>query len=139
MAAGTDPATSLILVAVRNASSREVCYCQAPHDYTHTVYARKDSGSPWQALPLKTDPGEITFVAICNTQTLKPNDEMPPGRLPAKDHSYSVDLRAYQFPDDWSGAVDIKIVQSFVYCNRTGSKVGELESRPLRISVTVRR
>jgi hypothetical protein len=137
MAAWTDPATSLIRVAVRNASAREVCYCQAPHDYTHTVYARKDSASPWQVLRLKTDPGEITVVAICNTQTLKPNDEMSPGRSPAKDHSYSVELRAYEFPDGWNGAVEIKIVQSFVFCNRTGNKLGDLESRPLRISVPV--
>ena len=52
-----------------------------------------------------------------------------------KNYSFSVDLREYSFPADWSGTVEVKIVQSNVYCNKTGNKIGEIESPAFAIKL----
>jgi len=132
MAAWTNPAIDTVFVAVRNASGRSICHCEPEHAYSFSVYARSNSALPWQELEFKTRPEDVVTLALCHGTTLKPGQEMPSDGSP-KDHSFSVDLRGYRFPPDWSGAVDVKIVQSLVYCSQTGNKVGELESPTVRI------
>lgn len=137
MTAWTSPATDKVFIAVRNFSARKFCYCDPMTD-NFTVYARRNAASQWQALTFKTPPQEVTILAICQAISLKPDEEIPSyilrdGVREKKNHSFSLDLREYHFPSEWSGTVEAKIVQSNVYCNQTGNKVGEVESQTFKI------
>ena len=52
MAVWTNPATGMVFGAVRNFSSKKICYCH-PLSNNFTVYARKDAVSEWQASLVK--------------------------------------------------------------------------------------
>jgi len=133
MAAWTNPATDKVFVAVRNFSTRRICYCDSEDAYPFTVYARKGPTSQWQELKFKEQPQTVTVLPLCRTKTLRQNEEMRPDGSPKNDYSFSVDLRVYSFPADLSGAVEVKMVQPNVYCNGAGNTVGEVESRVLMI------
>lgn len=137
--AWTNPATDKVFVAVRNFSTRKICYCD-PGANNFTVYARRDAASQWQALKFKTPPQEVTLTALCDAITLKPNEELPSYELQngvrnIKNYSFSLDLREYKFPADLSGTVQVKIVQSNVYCNNPKNTVGEVESQTFKIKL----
>lgn len=139
MAVWTNPAADKIFAAVRNFSSKKICYCRVDGN-NFTVYARKNAGSPWQKLEFKTLPEESVIVPICNTVTIKPNEEMPSyalknGARKKKNYSFSVDLREYLFPADWRGTVEVKIIQSNVYCGKAKNKLGEVESPAFEIKL----
>ena len=139
MAVWTTPATGKAFVAVRNFSTRKICYCN-PEVNNFTVYARKNAASQWQALKFNTPPQEVIILPICHTISLKPNEEMPSymlrdGVRKKKNYAFSLDLREYSFPSELSGTVKAKIVQHNVYCNQTGNKVGEVESQTFEIKL----
>lgn len=140
MSVWTNPAADKIFAAVRNFSPEKICYCRVDGN-NFTVYARKNAASPeWQKLDFKTPPEESVIISICNTGIIKPKEEMPSyvlenGARKKKSHSFSINLREYIFPADWSGAVEVKIVQSNVYCGKTQNKVGDVESPALKIKL----
>lgn len=137
MAGWTSPATDKVFGAVRNSSSQKICYCEEDGDNL-TVYARKNAVSGWQ-LMLKTQPQEVVKVAICIAGNLKPNQEMPSYILQdnvrkKNNYSFTIDLLRYNFPSNWSGSVEAKIVQFNVYCSGA-QKVGEVESQPFKVKL----
>jgi hypothetical protein len=125
MAVWTNPATDTAFVAVRNSSSRKICYCEPPFDIIPAVYARRNAASEWQEIKLKSTPSEERiFLPVCTTINVTPYDEMPSYTWQTSkvknvrnknNYSFSVDLRQYSFPADWSGAVEVKFVQYFDY------------------------
>jgi hypothetical protein len=138
MTVWTNPATDKIFAAIRNSSTQRICYCEEDGDNL-TVYVRRDAGSAWQPLMLKTQPQEVVKVAICIAGNIKPNQEMPSYILQNNvrknsNYSFTIDLRRYNFPSDWSGSVEAKIVQSNVYCSGS-QKVGEVESQPFKVKL----
>jgi hypothetical protein len=138
MSVWTNPATDKVFSAVRNSSTKKICYCQAD-DNNFTVYTRKNAALEWQQLSLKTQPQEVVMVAICIAGTLAPNEEMPSYMLrnavrKKNNYSFSLDLHEYSFPADWSGTVEVKIAQSNVFCSGA-HKVGEVESRAFEIKL----
>src|SRR5688500_2600890 len=58
----TNPAADKIFAAVRNSSSKKICYCQVDGN-NFTVYARKNAASPWQELEFKTPPQEVVVLS----------------------------------------------------------------------------
>src|SRR5688500_18702395 len=76
MSVWTNPEAVKVFAAVRNFSPKRICYCRVDGN-NFTVYARKNAASPWQKLEFKTLPQESVVVAICNTETIKPSEEMP--------------------------------------------------------------
>lgn len=134
----TAPAADKVFVAVRNFSRKKICYCRSEFNNL-TVYARKSAAFEWQPLQFKTPP-PVIVVSICIHGILKPNEEMPSyvlqnGARKKKNYSFSMDLREYSFPADWSGTVEAKIVQSNVYCNKSKNKIGEVESPVFEIKL----
>lgn len=139
MAVWTNPAANKIFAAVRNSSAKKICYCQVEGN-NFTVYARKNAASPWQELKFKTPLQEVVILPICTTGTLTSNEEMPSyvvqnGARKKKNYSFSVDLREYIFPADWSGTVEIKITQSNVYCDKHKNELGDVESPAFKIKL----
>lgn len=137
MTVWTNPATDKVFGAVRNFSSKKVCYCK-PLGNNFTIYARKKSASQWQEIPLRPEEikkGTVVILPICHAITLKPNEEIPPPTSPKRNYSFSVDLREYSFPVDWYGIVELKIVQANVYCHNAGNNVGNVESQAIKIKL----
>jgi hypothetical protein len=138
-AAWTNPATDTAFVAVRNFSSRMICYCEPPFEVLPALYARRNAVSQWQPIPLKTPPQERTVVAICNTVHVKPNEEMPNyTRRKKNTYSFSVDLREYSFPADLSGEVEVKFVLHLAYAQKaycTPQKEVRVESKAFVIKL----
>ena len=44
-------------------------------------------------------------------------------------------MHEYSFPSDWSGEVEVKIVQSNLYCYKAQNETGEVESPALKIKL----
>jgi hypothetical protein len=149
MAVWTNPATDTAFVAVRNFSSRVICYCEPPFDIIPAVYARRNAASEWQEIKLKPTPGERTFLPICETIIVTPDDEMPSYTWQTRkeknvrnknNYSFSVDLRQYSFPADWSGTAEVKFVQYFHYshnanCDKPTSNKAKVKSKAFVIKL----
>ena len=138
MTAWTNPATDQVFVAVRNFSNKQICFCDPPGINNFAVYARRNSAAPWQELQFRTPPQPVTLNALCEASTLKPNEEMPfyewqNGVRQRKNYSYALDLREYSFPAEWSGTVQVKIVQYNIYCTDPINRGGEVESQTFEI------
>lgn len=138
MSVWTNPASYKVFVAVRNSSTKKICYCHAD-DNNYTAYARKNAASEWQQLNVKAQPHEVVMVAICTAITIKPNEEMPSyfrqNTVRKKNnYSFSLDLRDHIFPPDWNGTVEAKVVQSNVFCSGA-EKLGEVESQPFEVKL----
>lgn len=137
MAVWTNPLTDTMFVAVRNFSSGKICYCARRFDILPAVYARRNAASEWQEITLKVPPQPVIEVSDCRVVRLKPTEEMPSyARQTAarrkvvkkNNYSFSVDLRHYSFPADWSGTAEAKTVLHFDYsqsadCSQSGKKV----------------
>ena len=144
MAVWTNPATGTIFGAVRNFSSKKICYC-LPHENNYTVYrvyARKNAASPeeWQKLQFKTPPPDGVWVADCLVVNLRQGEEMPVyvlqnGKRKKKNYSFFLDLNKYNFPAEMGDTVEIKLVQFNVYCHKTENKMGEVESPVFKIKL----
>ncbi len=136
MSAWTNPATDKVFFAVRNFSTKKICYCD-PEFNNFTVKARKNAASQWQELKFKAPSQEVIFLTICNTKTLRQNEEMTFYALQNEVGSKKnyLDLREYSFPADWNGAVEAKIIQRNVYCPKTKNINGEVESQTFEIKL----
>jgi hypothetical protein len=134
-----NPANDKVFLAIRNFSTRKICCCD-PEVNNFTVYARKNAASQWQALEFKTRSQEVILTSQSISINLKPNEEMPSyalqnGMRKKKNYYFSLDLREYSFPADWSGTVEAKIVQHNVYCNKPKNNIGEVESQSFEIKL----
>jgi hypothetical protein len=134
MSAWTNLDATKVFIAVRNFSTKKICYCN-PEDFQYTVYARKNAESMWQPLINKTMPDKIIWLPLCHLINLKPAAEKTFYVLKNKvrkktNYSFSLNLREYNFPADWSGTVEVKIVQPIVLCPKDDFK-GEPESEYL--------
>ncbi len=139
MAVWTNPANDKVYGAVRNPTSRKLCYCREDDDNLG-IYARKNAAGEWQAVPFKVAPGEVVKVAICNAERVNPRQEMPAyvlkGSVREKtDYSFVIDLNKYRFPAELGGTAQIKVVQHDVYCGGTKNTTGQIESPPITIKV----
>ena len=94
----TNPATDQVFGVIRNFSPQKVSYYDIiGYD---GVYARQDAASKWRQIKLKpTEPKEVISLLSCNT--IQPKEEVK---------SY-LDLREYDFPADWNGLVEVRIVR----------------------------
>jgi hypothetical protein len=113
MTAWTNPATDKVFVAIRNFSTKKICYCD-PQVNNFTVYARKNAASQWQEITLKPPLQEIVVVAICNAINFEPNEEMPSyvlqnGVRKKKNYYFSLDLREYSFPADLRDRLKLRL------------------------------
>jgi hypothetical protein len=136
MAVWTNSATDTAFVAVRNSSPGWIYYCEPPLNFfSPAVYARRNAASEWQTIKLKRTPPQEdrpfapNCISItrwgeenpsrhsCTKVTIKPNEEMPRHTMwndvqKTENYSFSVDLRQYSFPFDWSGTIEAKFVQN---------------------------
>lgn len=93
----TNPETDQVFGVIRNFSPRKISY----YDIIgyNEVYARQDAASKWRQIKLKsTEPKEVIALLSCNT--IQQKEEVK---------SY-LDLREYDFPADWNGLVEVRIV-----------------------------
>lgn len=98
MAAWTNPETDKVFSLIRNFSTRKVSY----YDIVvyHEIHAREDAASKWRQIKLRsTGPNEV--IAILSCRSIKPGEEIK---------TY-LDLHEYDFPVDWNGLVEVRIVR----------------------------
>lgn len=110
MAVWTNPATEQVFYVIRNFSARKVFYSNFV--VYHEVYARQGAAAKWRRIKLKpAEPKEEIALLIC--YAVQPQEEVQKSYL---------DLREYDFPADWNGLVEVRIVRVLSLTERVCDK-----------------
>ena len=123
MAVWTNPEADRVFSVMRDFSTQKVSY-EIGGTY-YEVYARRDTDSTWRRIELKpVEPRVVIPLGGC--YIIQPKEEVK---------SY-VDLHAYDFPADWNGLVEVRIVGVLTGggCDKS-YKIAKVKSRTLNVKL----
>lgn len=126
MAVWTNPATDQVFYVIRNFSTRKVLYTNLVMGFE--IYARQGVAAKWRRIKLKpAEPREEIALLIC--YTVQPKEEVQKSYL---------DLREYDFPADWNGLVEVRIVRILSLTERMCDKnyrTAKVKSRTFNVKL----
>jgi hypothetical protein len=152
MAVWVSPIRPIVFGLIRNASDRRIHYCDYLLGEAVELYARNSPSSEWVKIPPLPVENQVFIGGLpCNPRdTLHPGEEMKASPTAYRrnrikgNHTFEVDLAAYNFSADWKGVLDCKIVQrifgggNFMSRHRDGY-VGDVESPSFTVKLPIAR
>lgn len=144
-----DAENKKLFATVRNFSDKKICYCDYVLGEFMVMYARKSS-STWEMIKLKPQGGRTSYIGslpCSRNKIVKPDREMPPyvnwmitrkqaaEFLKDKNYSFAVDLKQYDFPSSWQGAIEIKLVQTIFNGHCDDAYDGQVTSPAITVNL----
>lgn len=99
MAVWTNAETDKVFAVIRNFAPQKISYREGALT-NYEIYARRDAASKWREVKFKPLQSR-EVIAILNCPTIEPN----------KEERFWVDLREHDFPADWNGLIEVRIVR----------------------------
>lgn len=126
MAVWTNPETDQVSAVIRNFALQKISYSEGVVAHIE-VYARRNAASKWQEVrPKPLESREVIAILLC--PTIQPNEE----------EKFRVDLREYDFPADWNGLVEVRIVRVLSLTERVCDKnyrTAKVKSRTFNVKL----
>lgn len=154
MAVWTNFEAMKVFGVVRNFSKKKICYCDYVLGKSVKIYARKHFNHQWQEVnfrpPTPEEKANMSYIGslpCSDNKILQPGKEMPPFKEQflgntqnlkndeIQNYSFAIDLSEYVFPENLSGIVDVKIVQTIFNGHCDDAFEGDLESEPFRTEI----
>lgn len=149
MAVWVSPVRPIVFGLIRNASDRKIHYCDYLVGQSVELYARKSPSSEWVKIPPLPIPVEnqvhIGGLRCSPRDTLQPGEQMKASPTAFSrnrikgNHTFEVDLAAYNFSADWKGAPDCKIVQHIFGGRHRDGYAGDVESPSFTVKLPLAR
>lgn len=99
MAVWMNAETDYVSAVIRNFAAQKISYREGAL-MNYAIYARRDAASKWREVKFKPLQSR-EVIAILNCPTIEPNEE----------ERFGVDLREHDFPADWNGLIEVRIVR----------------------------
>lgn len=136
MAVWVSPSRPIVFGLIRNASRRKIHYCDYLLGNSVEVYARQSPSSDWTEVPEipVQNPTYIGALRCGANDTLYPGERMKPSRTAYSrneikgDHTFEVNLDEYNFPNNWQGTIECKIIQRIFGGRHKDTYSGKVES-----------
>ena len=137
----------VIWCAIRNPNSSPLEYNDYVLGYFESVkvLARREGDSDWKILEYRPTLRAVNSAGPGPSNVLKAGEEIPTpaslhlfkGMSPEYSYSFFVSLTEFQWPDDWSGNVDVIVRQHGVQMrdSSTSQNLPPLETAPISINL----
>ena len=145
MAVWVSPIRPIVFGLIRNTSDRKIHYCDYLVGEAVELYARKSQSSEWVQIPLLPIENQVSIGGLpCNPRdTLYPGEEMKASPTAFRrnrlkgNHTFEVDLAAYNFSADLKGELDCKIVQHVFGGRHRDGYSGDIESPSFTLKLPI--